>query len=72
MQSLKIDSHYICAPDSPVLGMTLATVTDHWIAIGGIGDTHSLLLDSDEWPTFVRFVSELDELMKTVFGYESA
>lgn len=63
MQSLKIDTHYVCAPDEPILGMTLATVADGWIAIGAVGDTHSLLLDSDEWPAFAKFVNEISELV---------
>ena len=37
------------------------TLAPDWIAIGVIGDSHGLLLDSDEWPAFVQFVNEIDE-----------
>lgn len=63
MQMMQVDGHTICAPDHPILGMTLATIVKDWIAIGAIGDGHGLLLDSEEWPAFVQFVKDLDEVM---------
>ncbi len=61
MQMMQVDNHTVFAPDSPIMGMTLATIVPNWIAIGAIGDGHGLLLDSDEWPAFVHFVNEIDE-----------
>ena len=60
MQMLKMDNHMICAPDTEILGMTLATVMKEWIAIGAIGDNHGLLLEQSEWPEFVKFINEVD------------
>lgn len=60
MQMLKIDNHLICAPDTEIRGMTLATVMERWIAIGAVGDSHGLLLEQSEWPAFVKFVNEID------------
>lgn len=64
MQMLKMDGYYVCAPETEILGMTLATMTKDWIAMGAIGDQHGLLIDRDEWPAFVKFVNELDEVRR--------
>ena len=62
MQMLKMDGYYVCAPETEILGMTLATMTKDWVAIGAVGDQHSLLLDAEEWPAFVQFVNELSQV----------
>jgi len=61
MQIMKIDGHAVCAPDTPIRCLTLATILKDWIALGGVGDGHGLLFGSDEWPAFVQFVNEIDE-----------
>ena len=61
MQMMRLDGHCVCAPDTPILGLMLTTIVQDWIAIGAVGDSHGLLLDSDEWPAFVKFINEVDE-----------
>ena len=61
MQSMELEGHRVCAPDTPIRCLTLATILNDWIALGGVGDGHGLLFGSDEWPAFVQFVNEIDE-----------
>jgi hypothetical protein len=69
MQMMHIDQHTICAPETPILGLTLATIDPEWIAIGLISGDHSLLLDRDEWPAFVEFIHDIDQVVQKVYPH---
>lgn len=68
MQMMHIDQHMICAPETPILGLTLATIDPDWIAIGLVGGNNSILLDQDEWPAFVQFIHDIDQIVQTVYA----
>jgi len=64
MQIMKIDGHAVCAPDTPIRCLTLATLVKDWVSFCGSSDGYGLLLDRNEWAAFVQFINEINEEMR--------